>query len=375
MSSLIVEVCKIEEVKPHPNADRLDICRVKGWWCIIQKDSYKVGDLVTFIPPDAVIPDKIIDQYELEYLRNGKRTKSIRLRGELSQGLILPNMTKEREGVDVAQELCITKYEPPEVNWHNKLNCKKRPLRITNPLFQKYTEIENIKNFNTVFQEGDDVVITEKIHGTNFRAAKLPIHTGGTLIRIICNKFRHPITASLWPYLVAKVKKALGAKVEFCYGSHNVQLNIFNSSHTFYGEDVYGKICQKYNLKETLPENTILYAEIYGKGIQDLEYGMEGIDMVVFDVIQNGKYLGWIELFGFCKLHNFPMVPVLVDGKFNNLLLEELTKGNSLIAPNQIREGCVVKPIGEINHPRVGRKILKSINPDYLTRPKGTEGK
>jgi hypothetical protein len=59
--------------------------------------------------------------------------------------------------------------------------------------------------------------------------------------------------------------------------------------------------------------------------------------------------------------------------EFSNELLDKYTNGKSLLCPSQIKEGCVVKAVCEKNDPRIGRKILKSINPDYLLRKNGTE--
>ena len=78
MSSLIVEVCKVENVEKHPNADRLEIVTVKGWNCIVGLDNYRVNDLVVFIPPDSIVPQNLIEKYNLEYLKKNGKTGSIK---------------------------------------------------------------------------------------------------------------------------------------------------------------------------------------------------------------------------------------------------------------------------------------------------------
>lgn len=207
MFSLIVRVTKIEKIIKHPNADRLRIASFYGlgWNCIIGLDDFKEGDLIVFIPPDSMLPDSLIDKYKLEFVKKGGRIRTVKLRGFISQGLCLPvpEGMNWKEGKNVAKDLGITKYEPPRAKYQNRpketlksVYTKYREGDITfsrwfkkslavikdtyftkkkgsNPLFSKYTDIENIKNFNTVFQTGDYVVITEKIHGTNFRAGKL----------------------------------------------------------------------------------------------------------------------------------------------------------------------------------------------------------
>ena len=69
MSKLIVEVCRVGAVEPHPNADRLAICTVKGWKTIIKYDpetktaQFKEGDLCVYFPPDSVLPDNLMPQF------------------------------------------------------------------------------------------------------------------------------------------------------------------------------------------------------------------------------------------------------------------------------------------------------------------------
>ena len=72
MSSLIVEVSKIQKVLPHPNAERLELAHVKGWQCVVPKSRYAPGNLVTYIPPDSVLPAELSDRLGItKYLSNG----------------------------------------------------------------------------------------------------------------------------------------------------------------------------------------------------------------------------------------------------------------------------------------------------------------
>ncbi len=367
MSKLIVEICKITKIAKHPNADRLDIATVKGWNCIVGRDNHKVGELVIYCPPDCIIPSNIIEQYNLEFLKKNGRVGTIKLRKYISQGLILnldclPGLRTSQGhpirfglGSDVAKVLGITKYEPPvNTSFSGNLPSKKK----RNPLFDKYTEIENIKNFNTVFKEGDEVVITEKIHGTNFRAGTLPINPGYTLIDKI-------------KYLINKY--VFKKKYEFVYGSHNVQLTGLNKRKNFYGEDVYGRIAEKYKLAEIIPKDYILYGEIYGKGIQELEYGMKDIDVRFFDIKYKGEYLDWRKFQNFCYEYKLSVVPILLIANFTENYIKHMSTGKSVLDITQIREGCVIKSLHEENNPRIRRKILKSVNPEYLLKKNRTE--
>ena len=387
MSELIVEVSEISKVEKHPNADKLDLATVKGWICIVGRDNYKAGDKIIYCPPDSVIPDNIIEQYNLTYLKNNSRVGTVKLRGYISQGLILdlPKDSKFKLGQDVSKQMGITKYEQPSASYQNqaqKESIKKlfiklihkeitlrrfifksigiikdalKPRRNKNPLFHMYTDINNIKHYNNLFTDFDFVNITEKIHGTNFRVGTLPITKG----------------KNFFDNIVYWIKKNIKKQpFEFVYGSHKVQITGHRGRNCFYGEDVYGQIAERYKLAEIVPTGYILYGEIYGAGIQKgYDYGLKNsIDVVFFDLKKDGEYVDYSEFQSFCIPRDLPIAPLLYSGELyqdiNNFSFFDKV---SVLCPDQkIKEGVVVKMMHEENHPRLGRKILKCINPDYL---------
>jgi RNA ligase (TIGR02306 family) len=360
MSSLIVEVCKVEDIIKHPNADRLSIVRVKGWNCIVGLDQYKIGDLVVFVPPDCIIPPNLIEKYNLEYLRHDGRTRNVKLRGSISQGLILdlPEEKKWRLGDDASNFLGITKWEPPEPKYYVPI--KKSSRKRINPNFDKYTEMEDIKNYPDVFNENDNVVITEKIHGCNARYGNL---------QIVISK-NQPLLdrITLW------IKKNIfDQDYEFVYGSHQVQITFHSNRRSFYGKDYWGEIAKKYDFANNIPKGYIVYGEIYGEKVQDLTYGLKGRDIVIFDIKKDGQYMNWNDVIFFCAKRDWKTVPELYIGKFNRTILKRYTDGNSILCPSQLREGCVVKCFPEENDIKIGRKILKSRSEAYLLRKGGTE--
>jgi RNA ligase (TIGR02306 family) len=359
LSSLIVQVREIAAIDPHPNADKLDIATVEGWQCIVGKGSFNPGDICVFIPPDSILPEKMVEEHNLEFLRSGGRVRPIKLRGFISQGLILPAPVGAKVGQDVAKAWGITKWEPDEPVTTQRQSDRGRGKKATrlrpNPNFHKYTDIENVRNFKTILTDGEEVVITEKIHGTNFRAGWVKRHFKPGLIGWLQRRFLSP-----W---------------EFVVGSRQVQLTAFTPKHArFYGEDVYGKTAKRLRLADVLPKGYVIYGEVYGKGVQDLTYGLDGIDVRFFDLEVEGEFLDWMEFFTECCLLNLPTVPRLYRGPFSTETMLQHTVGQSTLCPSQIREGCVVKPTTERFNGRVGRVILKSINPEYLVRKGGTEG-
>ena len=109
---------KITQLIPHPNADRLDLVKILGFQCVTQKGLYKEGDEVIFVQPDTILPDS---EWAVEYKKySPKRIKAIKLRGEFSEGVIIPlslvnEFFKEIPiiGQDCSHELGIIKYDPP----------------------------------------------------------------------------------------------------------------------------------------------------------------------------------------------------------------------------------------------------------------------
>ncbi len=177
MSSLIVPVVKIESLTKHSNADTLEIARFKdfGWKSIVKIGEYQIGDLVIFVPPDCIIPNWLIENQGITYLKNNAgRTSTVKLRGEISEGVVinpkmLPIAPELKLGANLAEGLEITKWEPKELIESGPKTKKQRQDKREHVLFYSYTHIEHLSNFTGVLKPGTPVIITEKIHGTNFR--------------------------------------------------------------------------------------------------------------------------------------------------------------------------------------------------------------
>lgn len=355
-------------MKPHPNADKLDIATIEGWSCVCGKGEFPgAGTLALYIPIDSVLPGTVEQTLfaNSKVKPNNGRIRTVKIRGEISQGMLVsldkfPQVPRKK-GFDASELLGITKYRPPAASWEprektaNKVKTKKSP----NPNFHKYTDLENIKWYTNVFEEGEPVAITEKIHGTNFRAGYVKTEVN-----------------TWWK----RVKKFFGvlAEYEFVHGSRNVQLHVWeNGKGTYYGKDLYRQAAEDYGLKGKLLGGEVVYGEVYGTGIQkNYNYGCKNEErkLVVFDVMKDGKYLNHEELVLFCRARQLPMVPTLYTGPFSMDVLKTLTEGDSVLAPEQkVREGCVVRPLEERNQDGLGRKILKSINPLYLLRDDNTD--
>ena len=127
MPRKLVTIQKIEEILPIEGADRIEKIRIKEWWVVSQKGLYKEDDLVLFYEIDSFL--KILPEYEFLLIGSspkkmlvdgvelsGIRLRTKKLRGQLSQGLIMPLSLLGRNGEigeDVSAEMGVIKFEPP----------------------------------------------------------------------------------------------------------------------------------------------------------------------------------------------------------------------------------------------------------------------
>jgi len=347
-STLIAEVCKIAEIEPHPDADRLELARIKNWWCIVKKDAFIVGEKVVYIPPETVVPTAVAEKWgvfnycsRLPKLGDGTqpdgvRVKAARIRGVASQGLILPPEDKNWElGHSVVEHFGLSKYEPPP-----PVNAGEA---IPEPeMFHRFTDIENIGNFPDVFVDGEEVVVDEKIHGTNGRAAIINIDGE---MKLFCGGHKQCLKevsddgkrCVYWTAMDDKMQ-ALLAKVS--EGGRNV----------------------------------VVFVEVFGRKIQDMEYGMNQIGYRAYDMSVDGRYLDYEDKVALFAEFGVEMAPLLYRGPFSMAKMQELVDGpTTMCDPDKAgrfsgREGIVIRPVKEVRHPHVGRKILKMISVDYHER-------
>lgn len=360
MSQLKVEIVTPNEITKHPNADRLEIARVFGWTIVVPKGVFAVGDLAVYFPIDSILPEVIEAKLfppDSKIKLHHHRVKTIKLRGAISQGLLarVDEVFNDDYGLfigkDVADVLGVTKYEPPEPT-NAKFAGKQTSKKQTNPNFHKYTEIENWKWYPKLFAEGELVYVTEKIHGTNFRAGWVKFHPVTWYDKILA--FLH-----------------LAPEWQFVYGSHNVQFQSTPRKKGFYGEslgkNVYAEAVEKYNLRNKLHPGEVIYGEIYGDGIQKgYLYSCKPGErkMVVIDVKINGEYYDHLAAILFCGSYQLPIVPL--DGTFyyNEARIRQLVDNPSWLG-SELREGVVIKPVIE-EYTYMGRKILKLKSDKFL---------
>ena len=169
----LATVVKIVDIQPIVGADAIVVASVKGWKVVVKKGEFNVGDLAVYYEIDSFLPVRP----QFEFLRKssfkrmvsieGFRLKTIKLRGQLSQGLLTPipdGILDPKEGDDLTQALDIVKYEPPIPA---QLAGK---IKGTFPSFIPKTDETRIQNFESDIgfsPVGERVYVCEKLDGSS----------------------------------------------------------------------------------------------------------------------------------------------------------------------------------------------------------------
>ena len=384
--------CKVVPITilPHPNAEKLELAQVADYRCVVGKDLYKTGDLVAYIPEAAVIAEDQLQFFGYWNEEQGKgllagskgdRVKAVKLRGEVSQGLVFP-VNKiamylgqpDREfavGDDVAGLLGIVKYEPPiPVGMAGEVYNAGSSLTVD-------YDIENLKKYPDVLQEGEEVIFTEKLHGTSFQIGLLPATP--KFFQEDHFKVSHPTYGEGYFFIASK---GLGSQGLCFKDNESNKNNLYVRAARQFG--LFEKLL-KYRfeaieangaLKYEIP--VILQGEVYG-AVQDLTYGAKQGEIFfrAFDICYGERmvreYADEKDFQIAIDVMGIERCPVLYVGPYSKEKILELTHHTkSVVCPTQISEGGVVKPTKERKDPSVptmrGRVIFKSINEDYLLR-------
>lgn len=339
-------------IEPHPDADRIELARIGGYVSIVPKGRHQDGDVVVYIPEGMIVPEEILRAIGLwDEAKDkgglagsdGRRVKAARFRGVVSQGLVYLPEFPVVEGEEYTEELGIVKYAPPiPTNLDGEL--------IACASIRGYTEIENIKRFPDVIQVGEPVRMVEKTHGSCCVA-----HIAGGEV-----------------YASSKGRAAAGLALADVRDERSGD-PVNGYWRSLYALGVPGVLQQ---MAADLEEDEItIYGETYG--VQDLRYGLQKgeLDFRVFDVRIGSDFVDAEQLDELCARYGLPTLPIIYKGPYSDEALSAATTGAEQVSGSEahLREGVVVRPLTERIDPEIGRVILKSISPDYLTRKGGTE--
>jgi RNA ligase (TIGR02306 family) len=307
----------IDNIKPIEGADLIELASVGGWNVVVAKDvGHKVGDWVVYCEIDSFLPIR----EEFEFLRKssykkmgdqeGFRLKTIKLKGVLSQGLILPFRILPfgdtfHQGQDVSEILGIVKYEPPVPA---ELAGKVKGLF---PSFIPKTDEERCQNLTSEYQQwkiqsNHKFYVTEKLDGSS---ATYYIKNG-----------------------------------EFGVCSRNLDL-LETEGNTFW------KVARQLELEQkmaSLGKNISFQGELIGEGIQGNPYGIKGQTVRFFNIFDIDQYsrVDVNEFVSLMERLDLAYVPFLeMDFLLPDTIEEmlEYAEDKSVLNLKTEREGVVVR--------------------------------
>lgn len=406
-----VPVIKITEIRKHPNADTLGLVDIGGYQVVVKLGEFAPGQLAAYVQPDSVLPDtKEFEWFWAPNVFEGgtpekKRRVTVRkFRKEWSEGLLLALKADKdgffvardpksgvqtrrsvAEGDDLAEVLGIEHYNPPEPgetlergtsirqsrtrpkslkgwayfiwNWTLRVgsfgqydpwgNCggaNETAPRNTPPVY----DVETFKNYTGVFEPGEEVIVTEKIHGSNARFMFQESLIGGKMYAGSRKLWKSEKSKCVW-------RTAL---------EQNPWIEKWCREHP--GYTLYG---------EVVPTQG------------GFNYGTESgqVKFFVFDILTPSE--GWINVFDYwsaapgewdtkrinllcqASVGMLIWVPVLFVGAYDETKIKTYVDGPSNIKNAQhIREGIVIKTAVEKEIRGLGRAQLKIVSNKYLEK-------
>ncbi|MCL2877869.1 MAG: RNA ligase (ATP) [Acidobacteria bacterium] len=330
----LVTIQRVRKISVIPDSDFLELAHIMGWQCVVKKGEFREGDLGVYFEVDSFLP--VEPRYE--FLRNssyrenpdngqGFRIRTVKLRGQLSQGLILPcshfpEFEGFNEGDDVTEKLDVKKWYVPETSTSGGVAIGGRPHGIpTSDEIRIQSATDLIERL-----QGKPYYITTKMDGTS-----------GT---VYC----------------------IDGKVGCCSRNKEIEDN----ENALYWMPVY-----KYGLREKLAalgKNIILIGEICGPGVQKNKLRLPGAEWYVFDVIDedSGGYVSYDKMCEICAALEVAVVPLEERGEHFAYSLETLLeKAKGKYQSGLDKEGIVVR---DVDRPKsISFKVL---NNDALLKEK-----
>lgn len=394
-------VVLIDEIKPIEGYDRVEYARVGGWWVIVQKDQFKVGDPAIYFEIDSRVPS---DRECFAFLeKRNYKIKTLRMCKVISQGLLMHAQDfgwknaidadgypliydandnsrfwyADGEDRFLTKELGVTyaddadnkrkansadKYKAmaarrPNIfrkkwarwfmrrEWGRKLMFfffgKKRDKKDGWPSWVQKTDEERVQNMPWILEDKGEWVVTEKIDGTS---------------------------------TTFTMKRGKFGKNKMYVCSRNVCFDTVDKP-CYYDTNVYWEMAKKYNIYDVLSklldrfpnaEWVTIQGETYGEGIQKRNYSLKGHEFAVFNLIISDRgRLGTQEMvYELGNICDIPCVPILGTITFDDLNgVDDLlarADGNSVI-DGLPREGFVLRSLD-------GARSFKAVSNNYLLK-------
>jgi len=366
MSKFGVTVEQLEKIEPHENADRLEMATLSGrdYSFVVGKGQFQAGDAVIYFPIDSLLPMKIVHKIGLtgklahgnipdddsERLQN--RVKTVKLRGNISQGIvtgltdladIYPDIDFESLdiGDDITEALGVTKYEPPV------LPMRHGSLAHLPDMVSTY-DIESAQNYRDIMDEylmDRLVYITEKVEGSNW-----------------------------WATIDADGKIRVGQRNYEIIDVEDYQHDWYKVLKSQQLEDKLRQLWDELDKSNDKLQLVTLRGEMTGPGVQGNYYKLKDYKVWAFDIEVNGQPIDarqFLELTERLQIDVAPELAVNVTLRdwLNGKSIKEMADRQSQIHTVK-REGIVIKPMTEQTDMRLGRVFIKQHSLAYLAKSK-----
>ena len=324
----LVTIRKISELHPIPDADVIERARIDGWNVVVKKGEFQAGDLCVYGEIDSVFPASDARFAFLE----GKRLKTKKMRGVVSQGIAFPlsilGALSVKEGDEVTEILGVTKYEPPPP--------KAMEAKGEFPWFIPKTDAERVQNLTAELAEqiGNRAVATEKLDGSSLTVFARRGETG-------------------WDSGVC---------------SRNLELKLDV-------ENVFISTVKRFSILEKLQDYCMinnhqlaLQGELIGAGVQGNKYKLPHTEIRFFNIfdITAQRYLPLAEFREIIRVLNLETVPildeaVLIHDKIESYL--ETAEGKSHLNEKTEREGIIFRTHdGNFSFKAISNRFLLKTN-------------
>ena len=350
----LASIQKIINLESIPNADSIEKATILGWEVVVKKGEFNIGDKVCYIQIDTVVPP---DPY-FEFLKDRKyRVRTIKLRGQISQGLIIPApIGNWKEGDDLTELMKITKYEKPDTNpqkyekprepktfwakhWYRfKYDCAFKWFPFLKPKYRSpfpkhlvpITDEERIQNIPDILRkyQGKPFITSYKLDGSSITI----IHSksfGKSRFRICSRRFE-------------------------LHDKHNDWYKVFNA--TDFKSEIL-KLVKQYGTNDII---------VQGEAVGTFNGNYHNIrpnQIYIFNIYVNGKRINQEELINTCKANNIPHCPMYKKVILNHTMDEilEFSKIKDVLNPTVEAEGLVWRCLED-------NQSFKVINNNFLIK-------
>lgn len=340
MERKLASVQRVQEILTIANADAIELVRLLGWQCVTKKGEFAVGDKGVFFEIDAVPPDTAPFRFlwtpkthvgPEPFARPPKfRIRTLRLRGALSQGLLLPlsefELGQVAEGEDLTAALGVGKYEPP-------VPVGMGDWRAPFPPLVPKTDEMRVQSVPTVLDElrNRPYVITLKYDGTS---------------------------------------------ATFCIDKRDDSFHACGRNHSIAnGPNLYWQVARRYDIESVLRRapHLALQGEIVGPGMQKNPLELRALSLFVFNVFDSarGAFLDHDHAQAFLRDNGLPAVETLETGDaFADTQAELLARAEGKYpGTTNEREGIVIRPQQETFSQALGGRLsFKAISNAFLLK-------